>query len=63
MGHQEMAAQPLIAGIVEDPPLQRQETAEEVALAAHFLRSDEAALISGCDLLVDGGYIGASTGY
>jgi NAD(P)-dependent dehydrogenase (short-subunit alcohol dehydrogenase family) len=60
MGRQEMAAQPFMANIVEDTPLQRQGLAQEVARAAHFLCSDEASFISGCDLLVDGGYIGAS---
>ncbi len=40
-------------------PLGRPGVAADIALAAHFLASDNASFITGCDLLVDGGSIAA----
>ena len=62
MGRQEMAAQEAMAEMVKTTPLQRQASAEEVARVAHFLCSDAASFVSGCDLLVDGGWIGSNLG-
>jgi NAD(P)-dependent dehydrogenase (short-subunit alcohol dehydrogenase family) len=62
MGRQEMAEQAAMAGMVRDTPLRRQGRAEEVARVAHFLCSDAASFVSGCDILVDGGYIGSAIG-
>jgi NAD(P)-dependent dehydrogenase (short-subunit alcohol dehydrogenase family) len=47
---------------VEHTPLSRQGRPEEVAAAVAFLLSDEAAFITGIDLLVDGGVVAALTG-
>jgi len=40
-------------------PLGRPGVAADIALAAHYLASDNASFITGCDLLVDGGSIAA----
>lgn len=40
-------------------PLQRDGLPREIASAALFLASEEASYISGCDFLVDGGFVGA----
>ena len=42
-------------------PLRRDGASEEIADVALFLASSEAAYITGCDLLVDGGFIGSMT--
>ena len=57
MGNQEAAAQPLMAGMVTQTPLPRVGAADEVAAVACFLASREASFVSGCDILVDGGFI------
>ncbi|MFJ9626517.1 SDR family oxidoreductase [Streptomyces sp. NPDC101175] len=58
-GRQEASAQPAMAALVERTPLGRTGRAEEVAAAVAFLLSDEAAFISGIDVLVDGGVCAA----
>jgi NAD(P)-dependent dehydrogenase (short-subunit alcohol dehydrogenase family) len=62
MGRQEYESQPAMAQMVETTPLQRQASPDEVARVAHFLCSDGASFVSACDVLVDGGYIGANVG-
>jgi NAD(P)-dependent dehydrogenase (short-subunit alcohol dehydrogenase family) len=37
--------------------LERLGTADDIAHTAHFLASDKAAYITGCDILVDGGFV------
>jgi NAD(P)-dependent dehydrogenase (short-subunit alcohol dehydrogenase family) len=59
MGDSEFAAQPAMREIVDQTPIQRVGTAEEVAAAACFLASPAASFISGCDVLVDGGFMGS----
>ena len=43
--------------LAEEPPLGRLGTGEDVAKAAAFLLSDDAAFITGQTLGVDGGYL------
>ena len=57
MGAREAAAQPMMEGIVSETPLARIGTADEVAAVACFLASPEAAFVTGCDILVDGGFV------
>lgn len=42
---------------LEDTPLQRPGTADEVASAISFLLSEDASFITGAELAVDGGYV------
>ena len=58
-GRQEASAQPAMAALVEQTPLGRVGRAEDVAAAVAFLLSDEAAFVSGIDVLVDGGVCAA----
>ncbi|WP_033282966.1 SDR family oxidoreductase [Streptomyces sp. NRRL F-525] len=58
-GQQEASAQPAMAALVEQTPLGRVGRAEDVAAAVAFLLSDEAAFVSGIDVLVDGGVCAA----
>jgi NAD(P)-dependent dehydrogenase (short-subunit alcohol dehydrogenase family) len=48
---------PFTASMLEQMPLGRWGTAMDVANAAYFLCSPEASFITGCDLLVDGGFV------
>jgi NAD(P)-dependent dehydrogenase (short-subunit alcohol dehydrogenase family) len=57
MGTREAAAQPLMSDMVTATPLARVGAADEVAAVACFLASPEASFITGCDILVDGGFI------
>lgn len=47
------------AAMQDAAPLGRPGVAADIALAAHFLASDNASFITGCDLLVDGGSVAA----
>jgi NAD(P)-dependent dehydrogenase (short-subunit alcohol dehydrogenase family) len=58
MGNREAAAQPLMADMVTQTPLSRVGAADEVAAVACFLASPQASFITGCDVLVDGGFMG-----
>ncbi len=66
MGRLELSRQPTMAAMAATTPVQRDPTAplpgrpEDIASAVAFLCSDAASFISGCDLRVDGGLIGAS---
>lgn len=55
MGRRELAAQPVMQVILDATPLGRFGRADEVAAVAAFLVSDEAAYVTGADVLVDGG--------
>jgi NAD(P)-dependent dehydrogenase (short-subunit alcohol dehydrogenase family) len=50
-----------MAEMVKASPLARMARPEEVAAVAAFLVSDDASFMSGTDVLVDGGFIGASS--
>ena len=49
------------APMIEATPLARQGSADKVAAVAAFLCSADASFVSGCDVLVDVGYVGATT--
>ena len=57
MGRQELEQQPEMATMLEQTPLGRLGTPEEVAAVAAFLVSDAASFITGIDVLVDGGQL------
>jgi NAD(P)-dependent dehydrogenase (short-subunit alcohol dehydrogenase family) len=57
MGRLELPNQPMMPFIVEHTPLGRQGTADDVARVVAFLVSDDAAFMTGCDVLVDGGAV------
>jgi NAD(P)-dependent dehydrogenase (short-subunit alcohol dehydrogenase family) len=61
MGAQEFKAQPAMSDIIEQTPIRRMGRADEVASVACFLASPDASFVSGCDVLVDGGFMGAAT--
>jgi NAD(P)-dependent dehydrogenase (short-subunit alcohol dehydrogenase family) len=58
-GRQEMGQQPMMQTLLEQTPLGRLGTAEELAAVAAFLLSDEAGFVTGIDVLVDGGVVAA----
>jgi NAD(P)-dependent dehydrogenase (short-subunit alcohol dehydrogenase family) len=60
MGRAELAVQPLMAGMIEHSPLPRMGLASEIASVAAFLCSADASFVTGTDVLVDGGSIGAT---
>jgi len=57
MGRQELEQQPVMRTMLEQVPLGRLGEADEVAVVAAFLLSDEASFVSGIDVLVDGGLV------
>jgi NAD(P)-dependent dehydrogenase (short-subunit alcohol dehydrogenase family) len=42
--------------LIADTPLKRMAQPREVAFAALYLASDEAAFVTGAELIIDGGY-------
>lgn len=61
MGRKEAADTPGASHLVDITPVGRWGTPLDIANAAEFLCSDLAGFITGCDLRVDGGVIGALT--
>jgi NAD(P)-dependent dehydrogenase (short-subunit alcohol dehydrogenase family) len=64
MGRLELERQPVMALMLEVTPVKRPEQPlpgrpEDIAATVAFLASDAAAFISGCDIRVDGGLVGA----
>ena len=64
MGRLEYERQPVMAMMAEATPIKRTGQllpgmADDIAAAVDFLSSEQAAFISGCDIRVDGGLIGA----
>ncbi len=59
MGQLEYANQPAMRRMLDQTPLARMGSADEVASVAAFLVSDGASFITGVDVLVDGGVIQA----
>ena len=62
MGRQEAEARDTNEMLVSLSPIGREGSAEEVAVGAAFLLSDEASFITGIDLPVDGGVVAAIRG-
>ncbi|MDT5355374.1 MAG: hypothetical protein QOJ56_3906, partial [Mycobacterium sp.] len=64
MGRLELERQSIVPVMVEVTPVKRPDQPlpgrpEDIAATVAFLESDAAAFISGCDIRVDGGLIGA----
>lgn len=59
MGRQEFDQQPMMAVMLEQTPLQREGTSEELAAVVAFLCGPEASFVTGTDVLVDGGCVAA----
>lgn len=57
MGRQEFAAGPAMQRMIELTPLGRSGQPEEIAAVVGFLVSPEASLVTGVDILVDGGNV------
>lgn len=63
MGHQESAAQPMMAEMLRQSPVPRLGTPSEIAAAVAWLAGPEAAFVTGTDLLIDGGVVATSHGW
>jgi NAD(P)-dependent dehydrogenase (short-subunit alcohol dehydrogenase family) len=61
MGRQEFENQPMMKPMLDNTPLGRFGTAEEIAAVVDFLLSDDASFVSGIDVLVDGALGAASS--
>ena len=64
MGRLELDRQSIIPVMIEVTPVKRPDRPlpgrpEDIAATVAFLESDAAAFISGCDIRVDGGLVGA----
>lgn len=59
MGRHSFARKPHMAEMVESTPLGRPGRPEEIASVIAFLCSEGASFMSGTDVVVDGGYLGA----
>lgn len=59
MGRQEFDHQPMMAVLLEQTPLRREGTAEELAAVVAFLCGPDASFVTGTDVLVDGGCVAA----
>lgn len=55
MGRQEFENQPMMSVMLEQTPLRREGTSDELAAVVAFLCGPEASFVSGTDVLVDGG--------
>ena len=55
MGQRELATQDAMPWMIEQTPLGRMGTADEIAAVIAFLCSDDASFVTGVDWLVDGG--------
>lgn len=65
MGRLELERQPIIPQMIELTPVKRPDgplpgRTDDIAALVAFLESDAAAFISGCDIRVDGGLVGAA---
>ena len=61
MGRQEFENQPMMKPMLDNTPLGRFGTADEIAAVVNFLLSDDASFVSGIDVLVDGALGAASS--
>jgi NAD(P)-dependent dehydrogenase (short-subunit alcohol dehydrogenase family) len=61
MGQLELAAQPMMSGMLEQTPAGRLGRPDEIAAVIDFLLSDDASYVTGTDVLVDGGIMAAIT--
>jgi NAD(P)-dependent dehydrogenase (short-subunit alcohol dehydrogenase family) len=59
MGHAEQAVPDVVRALVDEHPMGRMATVEEIAGAARWLCSDAAAFVTGTTLNVDGGFLAA----
>jgi NAD(P)-dependent dehydrogenase (short-subunit alcohol dehydrogenase family) len=59
MNHLDESNHPIMAEIIKGSPLGRRGTPVEVANVVDFLTSDKASLVTGSDVLVDGGMVNA----
>jgi NAD(P)-dependent dehydrogenase (short-subunit alcohol dehydrogenase family) len=61
MGQLELAAQPMMSGMLEQTPAGRLGRPDEIAAVIDFLLSDDASYVTGTDVLIDGGIMAAIT--